>query len=164
MEGPGNTHSFTHRCLQPVSGTRGTRSDKSLPWWSSHSTRRKTDKQRNLNVISGTDKCHAMNRPGKGQKGKSKGLQSKRSGKPSPKDAPESEQGTEGSEGVSQADTWGRLMETKRNNKFRGAEVMVVMLVTLTSRRHKNTYTQTPSLRDEETRSGPRSSFFHPNT
>lgn len=67
MEGPGNTHSFTHRYLLPVPGTGGTRSDKPLPACTSHSMgRRQTRKD--PDVMSGTHKCHEGNRAGKGQK------------------------------------------------------------------------------------------------
>ena len=63
-------------------------------------------------VMSVTDKCHEGNRAGKGLTLKAHGLLSRYSGKSSPKDAPESEQDTEGMEGVSWADTWGRVLRT----------------------------------------------------
>ena len=63
--------------------------------------------------MSVTDKCREGNRAEKGQKLKALGLSSRYSGKLSPKDAPESEQGTEGREGVSWADTCGRVLETE---------------------------------------------------
>lgn len=66
VKGPGNTHSFTHRYLQPVAGTGGIRSDKPLPSLSLHTMGRKHTRE-DLDVMSDTHRCQEANRAGKGQ-------------------------------------------------------------------------------------------------
>lgn len=63
--------------------------------------------------MSGTDKCHEGNRAGKDEKVKMEGLQGRWSEKATPTDTPEMQQGSEASDGMSRADTWGRGFETE---------------------------------------------------